>query len=74
MDRNEQLIQDPPPGKRMVKFCGDRIGFTLTLPQVQDGSAWIRTNIGQAQTIRREIIRRSNRTKPHWAGPGLIFR
>ena len=57
MDNNDRLIQDPPPGKRMVKFCGDRIVFTLTLPHVQDGSAWVRTNIGQAQTIRREIIR-----------------
>ena len=57
MDNIDQLIQDPPPGKRMVKFCGDRIVFTLTLPHVQDGSAWVRTNIGQAQTIRREIIR-----------------
>jgi starch synthase (maltosyl-transferring) len=57
MDKNEQLIQDPPPGKRMVKFCGDTVVFTLSLPQPQNGSAWVRTNIGQAQTIRREIIR-----------------
>ena len=57
MDKNKQLIQDPPPGKRMVKFCGDTVVFTLSLPQPQNGSAWVRTNIGQAQTIRREIIR-----------------
>ncbi len=57
MDKNDQLIQDPPPGKRFVKFCGDTAVFTLRLPRPQKGSAWIRTNIGQAQTIRREIIR-----------------
>ena len=57
MDKNEQLIQDPPPGKRMVKFCGDTAVFTLILSQPRKGSAWVRTNIGQARTIRREIIR-----------------
>ena len=57
MDENDQLIQDPPPGKRIVKFCGDTAAFTLRLPRPQMGSAWVRTNIGQAPTIRREIIR-----------------
>ncbi len=57
MDKNDQLIQDPSPGKRMVKFCGDTAVFTLILPQPQNGSAWVRTNIGQAKIIRREIVR-----------------
>ena len=57
MTINEELIQDPNPGCRMVKFCGDRIIFSLTLPQSQDGTAWVRTNIGQAKILRREIIR-----------------
>jgi predicted glycogen debranching enzyme len=57
MTINEQLIQHPIPGSRMVKFCGDQLVFTLTLPQAQEGSAWVRTNIGQARIIRREIIR-----------------
>jgi hypothetical protein len=56
MNIDEQLIQDPTPGKRMVKFCGDTAVYTLILPQPQDGSAWVRTNIGQAKIIRREII------------------
>ena len=56
MNIHEQLIQDPTPGKRLVKFCGDTAVFTLILPQPQDGSAWVRTNIGQAKIIRREII------------------
>ncbi|MDX2502139.1 MAG: glycogen debranching protein, partial [Deltaproteobacteria bacterium] len=50
------MNQEPTPGKRLVKFCGDRIVFKLTLPFEQDGTAWIRTNIGQAGIIRREII------------------
>ena len=57
MTINKEPLQEPTPGSRIVKFCGDRIIFTLTLPQSQDGSAWIRTNIGQANIIRREIVR-----------------
>ena len=57
MDKNDQLTQDPSPGKRMVKFCGDTAVFTLILPQPQNGSAWVRTNIGQAKIIRSEIVR-----------------
>jgi len=57
MDKNDHLIQEPTPGKRMVKFCGDTAVFTLTLSKPQDGSAWVRTNIGQAKIIRREIVR-----------------
>ncbi len=57
MEKNDRLIQDPTPGKRMVKFCGDTAIFTLRLPRPQNGTAWIRTNIGQAKIIRREILR-----------------
>ena len=57
MTRSEELIQNPAPGRRMVKFCGDVVVFTLELPRSQDGTAWVRTNIGQAKVIRREIFR-----------------
>ena len=57
MDRDKKLIQNPPPGRRMVKFCGDTVKFTLVLPYPQDGTAWVRTNIGQAGVIRNEIFR-----------------
>ena len=57
MDQKKQLIQNPAPGRRMVKFCGDVVVFTLELPHSQDGTAWVRTNIGQAKVIRREIFR-----------------
>ncbi|MBT8369627.1 MAG: glycogen debranching protein, partial [Deltaproteobacteria bacterium] len=56
MDNNDHLIQNPAPGKRIVKFCGDTVTFTLILSHPQHGDAWIRTNIGQAKIIRREII------------------
>jgi predicted glycogen debranching enzyme len=41
----------------MVKFCGDTVVFNLDLPYPQKGSAWLRSNIGQAEIIRRENIR-----------------
>jgi starch synthase (maltosyl-transferring) len=52
-----QIIQDPAPGSRMVRFCGDLFNFTLRLPQSEAGTAWVRTNIGHAKIIREEIIR-----------------
>ena len=52
-----QLIQDPAPGTRMVRFCGDTLNLSLRLPQSEAGTAWVRTNIGQAKIIREEIIR-----------------
>ena len=57
MEQQKQLLQNPVPGRRMVKFCGDTVVFTLVLPYPQDGTAWVRTNIGQAEIIRSEIFR-----------------
>ena len=56
MDNHNQLIQNPAPGIRLVKFCGDTVDFTLNLPHAQNGRAWVRTNIGQSKIIRKEII------------------
>ena len=64
MEKKDQLIQNPAPGNRMVKFCGDTADITLILPHAKDGSAWVRTNIGQAKTIRREIIRQVEAAAP----------
>jgi predicted glycogen debranching enzyme len=61
MDKGFHLIQKPAPGIRMVKFCGDNVIFSLTLPHPQIGSAWIRSNLGQAGIIRKEIIRQVER-------------
>ncbi len=57
MTHGDQIIQDPAPGKRLVRFCGDLLKLTLQLPGSQAGSAWVRTNIGHASVIRNEIIR-----------------
>ena len=57
MQHSDALIQDPAPGCKGVYFCGDSIRFTLTVRGGLKGSAWIRTNIGHADTIRTEIIR-----------------
>ncbi|HMA67946.1 MAG TPA: glycogen debranching protein, partial [Desulfosalsimonadaceae bacterium] len=47
----------PEPGCRLLQTRGDSIAFTLTLPKQQPGQAWLRTNLGQSRTIRREIMR-----------------
>ena len=57
MINDVELIQNPNPGMRMVKFCGDTVKFKLELPHAKNGTAWVRTNIGQSKVIRKEIIR-----------------
>ncbi|UCH22146.1 MAG: glycogen debranching enzyme N-terminal domain-containing protein [Deltaproteobacteria bacterium] len=53
-----QITQDPAPGSRLLKFCGDTQVFTLHLNFPLPGKAWLRTNLGYAKIRRREIIRR----------------
>lgn len=50
------LVQYPRPGERLLRFCGDRIVFTLEVPPHFKGSAFVRTNLGKARISRREII------------------
>ncbi len=57
MQHSDALIQEPAPGSKGVYFCGDSILFTLSVRGGLNGSAWIRTNIGHADTTRTEIIR-----------------
>lgn len=52
------VLQKPAPGMHILRFRGDTETFTLTIPNPEKGSAWIRTNIGQAKHIRSEIIRK----------------
>src|ERR1035437_2149348 len=54
---NTLLEQTPSPGQHRLVFCGDMIEFTLRLPHPERGEARLRTNIGHAETARREIIR-----------------
>ena len=48
----------PPTGERLVRFVGDWLHFTLRVPGglPAGGRALLRTNIGKAVTLRREII------------------
>jgi predicted glycogen debranching enzyme len=50
-------IMDPAPGERLVRFVGDRVRFSLRDGGGQPGwRALLRTNLGRAATLRREII------------------
>lgn len=64
MDNLNFVIQDPGPGTRILKFRGDILTFTLTLSHPVKGTACLRTNIGQAQTARKEIIRGAVHQEP----------
>ncbi|WP_035239140.1 amylo-alpha-1,6-glucosidase [Desulfobacter vibrioformis] len=52
------LTQSPPPGTARVLFCGDIAVFTLFVSPDSPGRAFVRTNMGNANAIRREIIHR----------------
>jgi predicted glycogen debranching enzyme len=51
-------VMTPAPGGRLLRFVGDRVRFSLRLPQgVPQGSrALLRTNLGKAARLRQEII------------------
>lgn len=56
MSISDELIQTPAPESHLLRFRGDFETFELKLPLAMDGKAWIRTNLGRANTIRKEII------------------
>ena len=56
MDRPKPMIQTPAPGTRHLMFRGDIAEFSLSLPAPRKGTAWIRTNIGQAGIARAETL------------------
>jgi predicted glycogen debranching enzyme len=50
-------IMEPATGERLVRFVGDRIRFTLHDGSGRNGwRALLRTNLGRATALRREII------------------
>ena len=63
MTQDDQIVQDPAPGTRLVRFCGDMQTLTLKLQRSQSGTAWVRTNIGHASIIRDEIIQAVEKKK-----------
>ncbi len=57
----------PPPGERLVRYVGDRLHFTLRLAnEGKDfvAKAFLRTNLGRAAALRREIIESSDTVRP----------
>jgi predicted glycogen debranching enzyme len=56
--------QSPGTGGRVIKITGDTITFTLNLNEPLPGRAWLRTNLGQAHRIRKEIIRAITHDEP----------
>ncbi|MFM8469475.1 MAG: alpha-amylase family glycosyl hydrolase, partial [Limisphaerales bacterium] len=51
----------PPAGERRVRFVGDTLAFTLAHPRAREWAeagwtARLRTNLGRAAAIRREVI------------------
>ncbi len=51
------MTQDPEPGARRVCFRGDVLTVVLTVSRAEPGEAKLRTNIGHADILRREILR-----------------
>ncbi|MFC1857719.1 glycogen debranching protein, partial [Thermodesulfobacteriota bacterium] len=64
MANTDLIIQDPAPGTRLLVFRGDTLTFTISLASPIRGNAWVRTNIGHAETTRREIIRQIRHHEP----------
>jgi predicted glycogen debranching enzyme len=54
----DKLIMTPAPGERLLRFVGDRVRFSLRLPQgLPPGArALLRTNLGKAERLRQEIV------------------
>ena len=61
------LTQTPRPGQRRLLFRGDRIVFGLKVDPAAEGRAFVRTNLGHADTIRKEIIGLVERNEPRLA-------
>lgn len=55
--KSARIEQTPAPARHIVRFRGDIVRFRFVIRPVMSGAAYIRTNMGQARVIRREIIR-----------------
>ena len=57
MARMGKPFMAPATGERMVRFVGDTVRFSVRMPGGPfEGHAFLRTNLGKAKTLRREII------------------
>ena len=58
------LTQFPPAGKHIRRVCGDILEIRLTTDCAIDGTAFLSTNIGNAQLLRSEIIEHAENNIP----------
>lgn len=56
MPVSDNARQHPAPGQHLLFFRGDIVRFRLVVEHPGPGTAWLRTNIGRARVMRREII------------------
>ena len=61
MVQSDAISQLPAPGARQLHFTGDTLTFHLKVPSSWKGQAWLRTTLGHARSIRREIVRQVER-------------
>ncbi len=54
----DKLVMTPAPGEQLLRFVGDRVRFSLRMPRgiSQNARALLRTNLGKAGRLRKEII------------------
>ena len=75
------VFQQPAAGERRLYFRGDQVCFEIEVQPPTAGRAFVRTNLGHASTIRREIIDQVENNVPrmsrdwfdiamHETGPG----
>ncbi len=58
----DKIEQVPTPGEKFCRFTGDTITFELKLKEnFGKGIGFVRTNIGYANVMRREIIKKVER-------------
>ncbi|MCF8111214.1 MAG: glycogen debranching enzyme N-terminal domain-containing protein [Desulfobacteraceae bacterium] len=58
MTVSDALTQQPLPGSTHLAFRGDVFLFRLKVSDNAEGTAWLRTNIGNVRIARQETIRR----------------
>ncbi|BBO84810.1 hypothetical protein DSCO28_53760 [Desulfosarcina ovata subsp. sediminis] len=61
MVQSDAIQQQPAPGSRQLHFAGDTLTFHLRVPESWQGQAWLRTSLGHARSVRREIVRKVDR-------------
>ena len=59
-----ELMQTPSPGGWLLRFCGEAVEFRLKVNGVDQGQAYLRTNLGNAGIRRREIIEAVEKDQP----------